>query len=177
MRTTTAGVFAAGDGTGVEGSHVAVDEGRLAALGAAVDLGALDEREAEERAAPIRRRLRAKRRFRRALARMHRIGPGVYELAAPDTIVCRCEELTRAELERAIDASADVNVVKALTRVGMGLCQGRNCSRQLAALVAARHGLRLADVPLWTPRSPVRPVPLGAVADETVEDLGLFVAE
>jgi NADPH-dependent 2,4-dienoyl-CoA reductase/sulfur reductase-like enzyme len=177
MRTTAPGVSAAGDGTGVEGSHVAVDEGRLAALGAVVDLGALGAREAEERAAPIRRRLRAKRRFRRALARMHRVGVGIYELASRDTIVCRCEELTRAELERAVDASEDVNVVKAFTRVGMGLCQGRNCSRQLAALVAARHGLRLADVPQATARTPVRPVPLAAVADETVEDLGLFVVE
>jgi thioredoxin reductase len=177
MRTTAHGVSAAGDGTGVEGSYVAVDEGRLAALGAAVDLGGLRPGTADARAEPIRRRLRAKRRFQRALRRMHRIGPGVYELATPDTVVCRCEEVTRAELERAIDASADVNVVKGFTRAGMGLCQGRNCTRQVAALVAARHGRQLADVPPATARSPVRPVPIRAIADETVEDLGLFVAE
>ena len=177
MRTTAAGVSAAGDGTGVEGAHVAVQEGRLAALGVAIDLGALSQDRADARAEPIRRRLRAKRRFRRALRRMHRIGPGVYELATPDTVVCRCEEVTRAELERAIDASADVNVVKGLTRAGMGLCQGRNCARHVAALIAARHGRQLSDVPHGTPRSPVRPVPLGAIADDTVEDLGLFVVE
>jgi NADPH-dependent 2,4-dienoyl-CoA reductase/sulfur reductase-like enzyme len=177
MRTTADGVSAAGDGTGVAGSYVAVDEGRLAALGAAADLGALSPEDAAARAEPIRRRLLAKRRFRRALRRMHRIGPGVYELATPETVVCRCEEVTRAELERAIDASDDVNVVKGFTRVGMGLCQGRNCARQVAALIAARHGRRLADVPHATARSPVRPVPIGAIADETVEDRGLFVAE
>jgi NAD(P)H-nitrite reductase large subunit len=177
MRTTVDGVSAAGDGTGVAGSHVAVGEGRLAALGAAVDLGALSAEDAEDRAGPIRRRLLAKRRFQRALRRMHRIGPGVYELATPGTVVCRCEEVTRAELERAIDASDDVSVVKGLTRAGMGLCQGRNCARQVAALIAARHGRELADVPYGTARSPVRPVPIGAIADETVQDLGLFVAE
>jgi hypothetical protein len=177
MRTTTPGLSAAGDGTGVEGSYVAVDEGRLAALGAALDLGAVRPGTADARAEPIRRRLRAKRRFQRALRRMHRIGPGVYELATPDTVVCRCEEVTRAELEHAIDASADINVVKGFTRAGMGLCQGRNCTRQVAALVAARHGRELADVPHATARSPVRPVPIGAIADESVEDLGLFVAE
>jgi hypothetical protein len=47
----------------------------------------------------------------------------------------------------------------------------------VAALVAARHGRELADVPHATARSPVRPVPIGAIADESVEDLGLFVAE
>jgi len=167
QRTSVPGVSAAGEATGVEGAHVAEDEGRLAALGLVED---------ERRAAPVRRRLERRRRFQRALRRLHRVGAGVYELATPETVVCRCEELTRAELEEAIEASADIGVVKGFTRVTMGLCQGRNCARQLAALVAARHGLALADVPAATPRAPVRPVPLGAVADETVGDPGLFVA-
>jgi hypothetical protein len=34
----------------------------------------------------------------------------------------------------------------------------------------------MAELPVATARSPVRPVPLGAVADETVEDPGLFLA-
>jgi D-hydroxyproline dehydrogenase subunit alpha len=174
LRTTVPGISAAGDGTGVEGSYVAVDEGRLAALGAARELGvAIDPARVE----PIRRRLAAKRRFRRSLLRLHRVGAGIYELATPETVVCRCEEVTLAELERAIDATVDVNVVKGLTRVTMGLCQGRNCQRQVAALIAARHHRRIGELALATPRAPVRPVPLGAVADETVEDRGLFVAE
>ncbi len=41
MRTSVEGIHAAGDGTGVEGSLVAIDEGRLAAIGAGLDLGAL----------------------------------------------------------------------------------------------------------------------------------------
>jgi len=177
MRTTADGVLAAGDGTGIAGSYVAVDEGRLAALGAARDFGAIGPDAADARAEPIRRRLAAKERFRLALRRMHRIGPGVYELAEPETLVCRCEEVVEADLDRAIDASADVNVVKGLTRAGMGLCQGRNCARQVAALIAARHGRELAEVPHGTARSPVRPVPIGAIADDTIEDLGLFLAE
>ncbi|HEY6029432.1 MAG TPA: NAD(P)/FAD-dependent oxidoreductase, partial [Gaiellaceae bacterium] len=168
MRTSVPGISAAGDGAGVAGSFVAIDEGRLAAIGLVED---------EARAAPIRRRLARKRRFRRALAPLHRVGAGVYELATPETVVCRCEEVTRAQLERAIDASADVNVVKSLTRVTMGLCQGRNCQRHVAALIAARHGRSIAELPAATPRAPVRPVPLAAVADESVDDLGLFFGE
>jgi hypothetical protein len=85
--------------------------------------------------------------------------------------------VTCAELDRAIDATADVNVVKGFTRVTMGLCQGRNCQRQIAALIAARHGFWIGDLPYATARSPVRPVALGAVADESVAGKGLFVAE
>jgi NAD(P)H-nitrite reductase large subunit len=176
MRTSVPGVLAAGDGTGVEGSHVAVDEGRLAALGAALDAGRLTAAAARDAAAPGRRRLRRRRAFRAALAHMHAPGLGIDELATTDTVVCRCEEVTRAALDEAIEASADPSVVKGLTRAGMGLCQGRNCQRQVAALIARRHGGRIADVPVATPRSPVRPVPLGAIADATQEDQKFFTA-
>jgi pyruvate/2-oxoglutarate dehydrogenase complex dihydrolipoamide dehydrogenase (E3) component len=174
MRTTVPGVLAAGDGTGVDGSYVAIDEGRLAALGAALDLGRIDEVAARRSAAPVRRRLARKRAFARALRRMHRVGSGMFELADPDTVICRCEEVRRAELDKAIATSADPGVVKGLTRAGMGLCQARNCQRQVAAMIAARHGGSVAEIPMTTPRLPARPVPLGAMARAPDEDLGLF---
>ena len=174
MRTSVPGVLAAGDGTGVEGSHVAIDEGRLAAIGAAWELGRLSDADAEAAARPVRRRLARRRRFRRALERMHRVGAGVFELTTPDTVVCRCEEVARATLDAAIEATADLSAVKSLTRAGMGLCQGRNCARQVAALIAARHGGDVAAVELATPRLPARPVPLGAIAQAPEDDPGRF---
>jgi NADPH-dependent 2,4-dienoyl-CoA reductase/sulfur reductase-like enzyme len=177
MRTTAPGVFAAGDGTGIAGSYVAIDEGRLAALGAALDLGVLQGTAAEKRAAPIRRRLRRKDAFRAALRRLHTIGPGIYELSSSDTTVCRCEEVTAGELDAAIDASVDVNVVKGLTRAGMGLCQGRNCQRQVGAAIARRYGQQLGDLPFATPRAPIRPVPIAALADYALPDRGFFTPD
>lgn len=174
QRTSVAGVLAAGDGTGVDGSYVAIDEGRLAALGAARDLGRLDEAAAARAAAPIRARIARKRRFARALRRMHRIGPGLFELATPDTVVCRCEEVTRARIDEAVAGTADLSVVKGLTRAGMGLCQGRNCQRQVVARIAARHGVAPGAVEPATPRLPARPVPLSAIAERPEEELGLF---
>lgn len=174
LRTSVDGVLAAGDGTGVEGSYVAIDEGRLAALGAARDLGAMTPQGADELAAPIRVRLARKRRFTRALRRMHRVGDGIYALADADTVVCRCEEVRRAMLDEVIESTRDVNLVKSLTRAGMGLCQGRNCQRQIAALVAERHGQPLADVAPTTARLPARPVALGQIARVPDEDLGRF---
>ena len=168
QRTTVPGVLAAGDGTGVRGSYVAEDQGRLAVLGLAAD---------EAAAAPVRRRLEQRLRFQRALNRMYRVGPGIYELTTADTVICRCEEIRREELDRAIDATPDINVVKAFTRATMGLCQGRNCQRQIAALASARHGVPIADLPLSTPRSPARPTALAAIADDSIEDHGLFVVD
>jgi pyruvate/2-oxoglutarate dehydrogenase complex dihydrolipoamide dehydrogenase (E3) component len=174
MRTTVPGVLAAGDGAGVDGSYVAIDEGRLAAIGAALDLGRIDTEVARRRAGAMRRRLARRRAFARALRRMHRVGAGIYELADSDTVICRCEEVRRAELDEAIATSADPGVVKALTRAGMGLCQARNCQRQVAAMIAARHGGTVADVPMATPRLPARPVALEAIAQVPDHDLGLF---
>ena len=174
MRTTAPGVSAAGDGTGVGGSLVAVDQGRLAAVGAAQDLRMISRTDADARVAALRRRLRRKSAFRHALDRMYHVGPGVYELATPDTVICRCEEVPRSLIDRAADTTDDVNVIKSYTRAGMGLCQGRNCQRQIASLVAARHGQALADVRYATARSPVRPVAIAALADVQAQDGGLF---
>ncbi|MDA8317275.1 MAG: FAD-dependent oxidoreductase [Actinomycetota bacterium] len=196
QRTSVQGVLAAGDGTGVRGAPVALEQGRLAALGAAVDLGAITRARADARARPVRRRLRAKERFRRALLALYAVGPGIYELATPETVVCRCEEVTMARLKEAMDATVDVDVVKSYTRAGMGLCQGRNCQRQIGALLTYRDGGGTRPVQGWrerarpqavlaeeqlatlagtTPRPPVRPAPIGVLADDSVPDQGLFV--
>jgi hypothetical protein len=108
---------------------------------------------------------------------MHRVGAGVYELATPQTTICRCEEVTAAELSAAIGSTEDIEVVKALTRAGMGLCQGRNCQRQILKMLAAEHGDLSAPLPSATGRWPVRPVRLGAVSDTQVVDDGLFFGD
>jgi NADPH-dependent 2,4-dienoyl-CoA reductase/sulfur reductase-like enzyme len=177
LRTSVPGVLAAGDAAGVRGALSATDQGRLAGLRAAADLGALPEATAERLAHPIRVRLARKERFRTALGPLFAVGPGLYELTTRQTVVCRCEEVTRAELDTAIAATADVNVIKSYTRAGMGLCQGRNCRRQVAALVAASTATPLADVPVATARPPARPVPLAALADDSIKDDGLFVRD
>jgi D-hydroxyproline dehydrogenase subunit alpha len=174
-RTSVPGILAAGDGTGVRGAAVAADQGRLAALGAAIDLGFISSMRGASLAGPLWRRLRANERFRHALRPLYRMGQGIYELATPETVVCRCEEVTLASIEQAAEATRDPNVVKSYTRAGMGLCQGRNCQGQVAAVVARRAGLVVPQVPPLTPRPPVRPVPLGTLADDSVRDEGLFV--
>ena len=55
----------------------------------------------------------------------------------------------------------------------MGLCQGRNCQRQVAAVLARRHSLRVSEVLSLTARPPARPLPMKVLADEAVPDEGL----
>jgi NADPH-dependent 2,4-dienoyl-CoA reductase/sulfur reductase-like enzyme len=177
LRTSRPHVYAAGDGAGVEGSYVAMDEGLIAGVAAALDSGRLDAADATDRTLAARKRLARRRALTTATGRLYRVGPGVFDLATPDTIVCRCEEVRQQAVADAVDSSDDVSVVKAYTRAGMGLCQGRNCQRHIAAMIARRHDLGPGDVPLATPRMPLRPVPIGAMANHSIQSPGLFLAE
>ena len=78
----------------------------------------------------------------------------------PETVVCRCEDVTRRELDQAVARGAgELNQLKHFTRLGMGPCQGRMCGANAAALLALATG-RAQTGPGFTPRTPLRPVPL-----------------
>jgi thioredoxin reductase len=106
---------------------------------------------------------------------------------SPDsTMVCQCEEVSRADLigvqpprylarsapiaERSLgtlleDGPPDAEQVKRLTRAGMGVCQGRRCREQVSLLLAMAANLPPKSAPRGNWRVPVRPVPLGVMAD------------
>ena len=107
-------------------------------------------------------------------------------VSAPDTIICQCEEVTRADLigvqppnylirpapmcARSLetllsDGPANPDQIKRLTRAGMGVCQGRRCRDQVAMLLAIEAGQPFGSIPLATHRAPVRPLPLKIMAD------------
>jgi len=172
LQSSVPGLFVVGDGAGVAGSAVAIEEGRIAGIIAARQLGRLDPVTADERLRPRRRRLAQLERFRAALDAAYGIGPGIYEWATDETIVCRCEEVTVGEVRRHIrPGSRDPNAVKSLTRIGMGLCQGHNCSQQVSAIFAQETGRPLLELPPLSPRPPVRPVPVGLIADTSVPQM------
>jgi len=49
--------------------------------------------------------------------------------------------------------------------VGMGPCQGRVCGNLITHLIGGELGLPLETVPGFTPRPPVKPVPIGIMAE------------
>ena len=159
-RTSVPGLLVAGDGGGIRGAAAAVEQGRLAGLATALDQGRLDRDGFEREAKPIRRRLRRAERFGQASARLMAVRAGQVLSIPEETIVCRCEDVTRAEITAAIGAgAAEVNQLKGWTRCGMGPCQGRMCGEAAASLLAVATGSRDA-AGIWTGRAPLRPVAL-----------------
>ena len=165
METTVPGVFAAGDGTGIGGAMVAVLEGRIAGIAAAGRLGTLAPAEVAARLAPHTRALRRLRRFRAVLDRLTAVQDGLTDLITPETVVCRCEEVTAGEVLEVLDEGAvELGEIKRMTRAGMGLCQGRMCSPALAVLLARRTGRRPETLDPPSVRPPVKPVPIEVLA-------------
>jgi NADPH-dependent 2,4-dienoyl-CoA reductase/sulfur reductase-like enzyme len=107
--------FAAGECTGFGGSELALVEGRIAGFAAA---GLPEEAKALW---PRRQHWQG---FADRLQRSFALAPAIKQLAKPDTLVCRCEDVSFAALAE----HPDWKHAKLATRCGMGACQGRICS-------------------------------------------------
>lgn len=92
-----------------------------------------------------------------------------------DMYVCRCEEVTKAEVIAAVrKGAASINEVKRMLRPGMGLCQGRNCAKTIEQIIAGELNISPAQVPQATKRGPVRPVKLTTYTSLEVEATAEF---
>jgi len=89
-----------------------------------------------------------------------------------ELIICRCQEISKAEIEEAIRSNdlRTVAEVKRHTRAGMGLCQGKTCSCLVMGILAQASGQPRSAVRPDTHRPPVRAVSLQSLADWIQED-------
>ena len=85
--------------------------------------------------------------------------------------VCRCEDVTLGEIERAITGGlTDVEEIKRYTGLGTGPCQGKECQALVAGLLAELAAVSAGSVPPFTARPPLQPTPLGILADLGEDD-------
>ncbi|PTM38573.1 NAD(P)/FAD-dependent oxidoreductase [Bosea sp. 124] len=158
-RTSIPRVYLAGDGAGIAGADAAERAGERAALALREDRGLPH---APERAARLEAELARIDRFRDVLEAAFPFPAHWAADCADDTLLCRCEEISAGEARRAIDHFdiTEINRLKAVSRVGMGRCQGRICAGAAAELLAARTGRSLEDVGRLRSQAPLKPVPL-----------------
>lgn len=170
METSVAGLFAVGDCCGLGGAPAAMEEGRIAGCAAAVHAGATSKMPDVRSGA---RRLERHRRFQKALWQIHDPGAGTLENSDPDTMICRCEEVTLQAVEDVTEAgSTEIGSIKRATRLGMGRCQGRYCAPALALFLSKKTGQPVEDLSFFAPRTPIKPVTIDMIlaADEAHGD-------
>lgn len=156
------GLYLAGDGVRIGGADAAEASGALAAQALLTDLGRGGDREATRRLA---RRVQRLRSFQRGLSRAFAWPRSQIVALADEVTLCRCENVTVGEVRAAMDQAlgpVEVNRVKAMTRCGMGRCQGRVCGPALQEIVAAKAGGDGASAGRLRGQAPVKPVALSA---------------
>ncbi len=88
-----------------------------------------------------------------------------------DMIICRCEEITRGEIRRAVhDGMRTLTEIRRYLRAGMGLCQGQTCGLLVRGIVAQELGVKPDTLQYATPRTPARPVEMSVYANEVNGD-------
>jgi NAD(P)H-nitrite reductase large subunit len=86
-------------------------------------------------------------------------------------IICRCEEVSEEEILKAIQEGAtDLDAIKRMTRAGMGLCQGRTCSRLIENIIHHTIGIQYEDIAPITVRAPIRPIPVKFLSNMSLDD-------
>jgi len=156
------GLYLAGDGVRIGGADAAEASGALAAQAILADLGQGQDIPATRELARDVQRLRD---FQRGLARAF-AWPTAQITALPDSVtLCRCEKVTVGEVRAAMAKDlgpVEVNRVKAMTRCGMGRCQGRVCGPALQEIVAALSNGDGAVAGRLRGQAPVKPIMLAA---------------
>ena len=146
LHTSLPGLYAAGEVTGVGGAEKALLEGELAALSLREDLGRKDSDLTKRKEGLIRRR-RGALRYSRALNTVYPFPKGLFGNLPPETILCRCEEVSLKDVREAFELGCDnLSFLKVFTRTGMGPCQGRTCHPLVEELFS-----------LWSETQPERP--------------------
>jgi NADPH-dependent 2,4-dienoyl-CoA reductase/sulfur reductase-like enzyme len=124
QRTSRPNVFCAGEPTGIAGLEAALLQGEIAGLACASRSGAL-----------LEKRAAAERAFGDRMEKAFALREELRSLPRPDTIVCRCEDVTFGDLH----GYTSWTDAKLQTRCGMGPCQGRVCGPALEFLLGWRN--------------------------------------
>ena len=158
--TSLSGVFVVGDGAGVSGARTAEYSGAIAGI---IILERLEYIKESQRDLIIE-----DRKFRRLLDEgirpfLDTLFPAPERIGeVPDkTIICRCEEITAAEIREVVKKGCSgPNQAKAFLRCGMGICQGRMCGTSVTEVMSKALEKKPAAVGAFRVRPPIKPLSL-----------------
>lgn len=99
-------------------------------------------------------------------AKLDEIGPYI-EAPDDDMLICRCEEVTKGEIRKAVHAGMfTIEELRRFLRNGMGLCQGQTCGKLVKGIVARELGVRPTDIEPAVSRAPMRPIEMKVLAND-----------
>ena len=91
------------------------------------------------------------------------------EQADDSMIICRCEEITKGEIRKAVhDGMFTITEIRRYLRVSMGLCQGQTCGKLVKGIVAKELGVSPLDLEPAESRAPMRPIEMEIFGNEKI---------
>src|SRR5690606_17078784 len=133
-QSSRANVYLAGDGMRIGGADMAELTGMQCAYSLLQDL---DIHCDKKQVAQLARRIVRGRKTRQCIDHMFAPPAHWLDAAEDDLLICRCEEIRVGEVRQMLreDPHSGLNRMKALSRVGMGRCQGRMCVAGVSMLL------------------------------------------
>ena len=163
-RTPVPGIYVAGDGARILGADAAEIAGQLAARAALADAGITSDAAKTD---SLRQRHAVLKQFARGLATAFPWPAHLAATSADSVMVCRCEAITAGDIRDAAGPkdAPELNRAKALSRIGMGRCQGRFCGPAAAEILAAARGVPVREVGRLRSAAPVKPLTMATITE------------
>lgn len=165
QRSSIENIYCAGDSVKFAGADVAMLEGEIAAHSILMDIDPELQSSSQSHIERLSKRRARYYRFRGAFDRANRRKAGLLSLPSEDTVICRCEQVKRRDIDQALaEGCKDVITLKMRTRLSMGDCQGKTCCHYVYDRFA-QEGLKETAGTL-RPRFPLDPIPFAALEEE-----------
>lgn len=159
MQSSVSHVWIAGEATGIGGADLSLVEGEIAGLAAS----------GQKISIRVKTQRWRRQVFAHALQRSYPIRDGWRSWPEESTTICRCEEVKMSTIRESVShlGAEDSRTAKLFTRAGMGLCQGRVCSRNVSEIVAGLTNCTVSNSEriISSNRPTAAPISLGILGD------------
>ena len=165
-------VFSAGDGCRILGADAAELSGQVAAWSILNKITSLNNQQ-QKRYSKLQSRFKRLKRFGEGLAQAFPWPSHLINKLIDDTVVCRCEMVTKAEIKLSVNSkeASEVNRSKSFSRVGMGRCQGRYCAHVNAQIIADEKQQPLQTSGRQRSQAPAKPIPINVYVSPQQQDV------
>ena len=154
---------AAGDVTGIHDAELSLLQGRLTGSEAGASSVESSEPQVMDEIGTLREQVENAETAYRSRLRVSDLM--TVPVSSKKKFVCLCEDVTDKDLRDAIgEGFEDIQSLKRYSTISMGPCQGKMCLKACVSICAAENQKSIEEIGSTTPRSPINPVPMGALA-------------
>ena len=164
-QSSVKGISVAGDASSIAGGVAAAQRGSIAALNMLCNIDIISSNNKEVFSKPFKRKLNAEIAARPFIDTLFRPHSRYRVPTSSNTIICRCEEVTLAQIQESIALGCKgPSQLKSFTRCGMGPCQGRLCGLSVSEILVKELKVSAKQIGYYKIRPPIKPVTLGELA-------------